>query len=237
MAEPKEHWAQKAEDLKKAGKFEEAIKMLDKVQEVKREEKDDNFWYKKAANYCEIGEYEKAKDALDKDVVINQKNYDSFLLMGRIFYQLKKYEESLECYNKASEEYSSQHLRNINKIDQMKNVHKFEEAVKYSDKIYQEKELDADFWFQKGMVLNKLKKFIDASSCFETILENDKNNPKILYEFAKSNLWGGNKQECLQILEQACNLDSSIKEKLRIDRDFEPLADERQFQTIIGLLR
>ncbi|HUU47699.1 MAG TPA: tetratricopeptide repeat protein [Nitrosopumilaceae archaeon] len=237
MAEPTEHWNLKAEELKKAGKFEEAIKMLDKVQEVKREEKGDDFWYKKAIHYCEIAEYEKAKEALEKDLEKNHNSYYSFLLMGKIFYQLKKYAESLEFYNKALEEYSSQHLRNVNKIDQMKNVKKFEEAIKYSDKVYQEKEIDDEFWYQKGMVLNKLKKFTDASSCFKTILENDQNNPKILYELAKSYLWEGNKQESLQILEQACKLDSDIKEKLRVDHDFEPISDERQFQTIVGLLQ
>lgn len=237
MVDPKEHWEQKAEEFKKAGKFEEAIKMLDKVQQVKREEQGVDFWYQKATQCCEIGEFEQAKEALEKDLETNQKSYDSFFLMGKILYQLKKYEKSLECYNKALEEYSSQHLRYVNKIDQMKNVNKFEEAVKYSDKIYQEKELDEEFWFQKGMVLNQLKKFDDASSCFKIILEKNQNNPKIQYELAKSELWCGNKKRALQILEKACMMDSSIKEKLRIDKDFEPLSEEKQFQSIVGLLQ
>ena len=235
MTEPKEIWIEKAKELKKSGKFEEAVKMLDKVQKIKREEKDDNFWQKKAIHYDEIGDYEKAKEALEKDLEINQKSYDSLFLMGKIFYHLKKYENSLECFNKASEEYASQHLRNTNKIDQMKNVNKFEEAVKYSDKIYQEKELDDEFWYQKGMVLNKLKKYDDALSCFKTILEKNKKNSKILYELAKTQLWLGNKQECFKILEKSCMLDSNIKEKLRIDKDFEPISEEKQFLSIVGL--
>jgi tetratricopeptide (TPR) repeat protein len=237
VTEPKEYWEQRAEELKKAGKFEEAIKMLDKVQEVKREEKEDDFWHRKAIHYCEIGEYEQAKDALDKDLEINQKSYDVFFLMGKIFYKLKKYEESLECYNKASEEYNRQHLRHTNKIDQMKNVNKFEEAVKYSDLVYQEKELDHEYWYQKGMVLVKLRKFNESSSCFESILEKNQNNVKILYELAKSELYAGNKQRCLEILEKACTLDSQIKEKLRIDGDFDQISEEKKFQTIVGLLQ
>jgi len=137
MVDPKEHWATKAEELKKAGKFEEVVGLLDKVQEIEKEEKDDNFWYKKAIQYCDLGEYEQAIDALGKDLEINQKSYETFFLLGKILYELKKYEESLECLNKASEEHNRQHLRNSQKIDQMKNVHKFEEAVKYSDKVYQ----------------------------------------------------------------------------------------------------
>lgn len=237
MVEPKELWAQKAEELKRAGKFEEAIKMLDKVQEVKREEKEDDFWHKKAIHYCEIGEYEQAKEALEKDLEINQKNYDSFFLMGKIFYKLKKYEESLECYNKASEEYSRQHLRNNNKIEQMKNVHKFEEAVKYSDLVYQQKEINQEYWHQKGMVLFKLEKFEEASSCFETILKKNPNNPKILYELAKSKLFAGSKQKSLELLEKACTIDPQIKDKLRIDKDFNQIAEEKEFQIITGLLQ
>ena len=235
MVEPKEHWELKAEEFKKAGKFEEAVKILDKIQELVKEEKEEDFWNKKAIHYWEIGEYEKAKDALYKDLEMNQKSYETFFLMGKIFYKLKKYEESLECYNKASEVQGSQHLRNTLKIDQMKNVGKFEEAVKYSDMIYQEKQLGNEYWHQKGMTLIKLKKFNDASSCFEIILEKNQDDPKILYELAKSELGAGNKQKTFEILEKACIIEPSIKEKLRIDKDFESIAEEKQFRVITGL--
>ena len=237
MTDPKEHWALKADEFKKAGKFEEAIKMLDKVNEVEREEKDFDHWYKKAIHFCEIGEYGPAKNALEKDLETKQKSYDSFFLMGKILYKLKNYEESLECFNKASEEYNRRHMRHTHKIDQMKNVNKFEEAVKYSDLVYQEKEIDQDFWFQKGMTLNKLKKYNEASLCFENILEKKQNNPKILYELAKSELWSGDRQKSLEILEKACKLDSHVKEKLKIDKDFEQLSEEEKFQTMLGLLQ
>ena len=235
MSEPKEYWALKAEEYKKAGKFEDSVKMLDKVHELEKEDKADDFWHKKAINYCEIGEYEKAKDVLYKDLEINQKSYETFFLMGKIFYELKKYEESLECYNKAVEEHNRQHLKNTQKIDQMKNIRKFEEAVKYSDIVHQEKQLDHEYWYQKGMVLNKLRKFNEASSCFDIILETKQDNPKILYELAKSELWAGNKQKSLEILEKACKIEPQIKEKLKIDMDFEQMAEEKQFQVIMGL--
>jgi superkiller protein 3 len=237
VTDPKEHWALKADEFKKAGKFEEAIKMLDKVNEVEREEKDFDHWYKKAIHFCEIGEYGPAKNALEKDLETKQKSYDSFFLMGKILYKLKNYEESLECFNKASEEYNRRHMRHTHKIDQMKNVNKFEEAVKYSDLVYQEKEIDQDFWFQKGMTLNKLKKYNEASLCFENILEKKQNNPKILYELAKSELWSGDRQKSLEILEKACKLDSHVKEKLKIDKDFEQLSEEKKFQIMLGLLQ
>ena len=72
--------------------------------------------------------------------------------------------------------------------------------------------------------------------CMRTILEKKQNNPKILYELAKSELWAGNKLKTLEILEKACNLDSQVKEKLRIDKDFDQISEDKQFQTMVGLL-
>ena len=234
MVEPKEHWSIKAKEFKKEGKFEDAVKMLDKVRELEKDEKADDFWYKKAIQYCEIGEYEKAKDSLYMALEKNQKTYETLFLLGKIFYKLKKYEESLECYNKSVEINTSQHLRNTLKTEQMKKINKFEEAVKYSSLVYQEKKLGHEFWHQKGLVFFKLKKFNEASSCFEIILEQNQENPKILYELAKSELGAGNKQKTIEILEKVCIMEPQIKEKLRTDKDFEQLAEEKQFQVIIG---
>ena len=171
MEDPKTYWASKAEELKKVGKFEEAVKALDKIQHIGIEEKADNFWFKKAENYFEIKEYEKAKDALYNDLERGHKTFDIFLLLGKTMYELKNYEESLECFNKASEEHSSKHMKQTLKIDQMKNVRKFEEAVKYSDMVNQTKGLDSDFWHHKGKTLLKLGKTEEGSSCFEKSLK------------------------------------------------------------------
>ena len=235
MVDPKEHWAQKADELKKAGKFEEAVEILTKVNEIEKESKAEDFWYKKAIHSCELGEYEQAINEIQKDLEVNQ-NYDSFFLMGKILYDLKKYEESLEYYNKASEERNTQHLRNTQKIDQMKNVHRFEDAVKYSDKVYQEKNLDYDYWQHKAMTLFKLKKFNESASSLKIALETNQNNSKILYELAKAELHAGNKQNALDILEDVCNMNHDHRDKLRVDRDFEELSDEKQFRKIIGLV-
>lgn len=237
MADPKKYWSDKAEKLKKEGKFEEAIKILDKIQEIKKTEKQDDFWYKKGLHLCEIGEYEQARDALNKDIEKNQRSYNSFFLMGKILYHLKEYEKSLECYNKASEEYNRKHMKNIHKVDHMKNANKFEEAVKYSDLVYREKDLSEEFWYSKGKTLVSLRKYDEALSCFKNILKENPKNSKALYESAKLELQIGNKQKALDILETACFLESLIREKLRVDKDFEQISDEKRFREIAGLLK
>ncbi len=69
------------------------------------------------------------------------------------------------------------------------------------------------------------------------ILFQNQDNPKILFELAKSELWAGNKQKTLEILEKACIIEPQIKEKLRIDKDFEQIAEEKEFKVITGLLK
>lgn len=184
-------------------------------------EKERNFWYQKALNYFEIEEYGKAKDAIVKDIEIHKENYENLFLLGKVHYNLKNYEESLEYYHKALEQHGKHQLRNTVKIDQMKNVRKFEEAVKYSDMVYQTVEIGHEYWYCKGLVLFNLGKFDKASSCFEAGLEVSQDNPKILYELSKSELRAGNKQRSCEILEKACTVDPQIKEKLRDDKDFE----------------
>jgi len=232
MKEPQDFWAQKAKDLKRERKFEEAVKILDKVKMIKEQEKDENFWYRKAIHFYEISEFDQAKFALKKNLEKHSQSYDVFFLMGKILYKLKEYEQSLEYYNKAFEEYSRLQLRNSSKVDQMKNVRKFEEAVIYADKVYQQKEINTEFWHFKGMALFELGKYSEASLCFETILEEDHKNTGALYELAKSELFAGNKKNSINILIKACKMDSDVKKKLRVDKDFESIYREKLFSTV-----
>jgi tetratricopeptide (TPR) repeat protein len=234
--EPKEHWKSKAEELKKVRKFEEAVKIMNKVKEIERSDTSEDYWYEKANNLYEIGEYEQAKDALFKDLEVHQKSYNTFFLLGKILYELKIYEDSLEYLNKASEEHDSKILKNIQKIDQMKTVSKFEEAVMYSDKVKQDHPLDSRYWFQRGLVLFQLGKFSDAVSCFNSSLENPFDLNKIQYQLAKSELFAGNPSGSFDILEKICTVDPNNKEKLRLDKDFETVLNDKRFRIITNSL-
>ncbi len=225
---------EKAAELKKERKFEEALKFVDKATEVKKEEKSDYFWYKKAVRCCEFGEYEEAIDCLDKDLSVHKKSYETFFLKGLIMIQLKKSAEAIECFNKASEERHQQFLGNSKKVDHMKKVRKFEKALLYTDLSVNEKPLDSEFWHNKGIAFSKLKKYEDAIDCF-TKAQQEKEIPKILYDQAKCELFLGNEEKGLEILEKSCNLDSTNREKLKVDGDFSQLSNNNKFRAISGL--
>ena len=83
MTDPKDHLEIKVKELKKEGKFEEAVEILDKIREIKEEEKGYDFWHKRAIHFCNLGEYEQAKDALSKELEINTKKYDVLIFLGK----------------------------------------------------------------------------------------------------------------------------------------------------------
>ena len=116
----------------------------------------------------------------------------------------------------------------------MKKVHKFEKALQYTDLAVNEKPLDSEFWHNKGIAYFKLKKYEDAMDCF-TKAQEVKEIPKILYDQAKCELFLGNEEKSLEILEKSCNLDLMGREKLRVDNDFSQLSNKKKFRAISGL--
>jgi len=148
--------------------------------------------------------------------------------------QLKNSAEAIECFNKASEERNQQYLQNSKKVDHMKKVHKFEKALQYADLSINEKPLDSEFWYNKGTAFLKLKKYENALGCF-TKAQQEKEIPKILYDQAKCELFLGNEEKGLEILEKSCNLDSTSREKLKVDSDFSQFSNNNKFRVIAGL--
>lgn len=118
----------------------------------------------------------------------------------------------------------------------MKKAHKFEKALIYTDLTVNEKQLDAEFWCNKGVAFFKLKKYENSKECFTNALEMKEDDPKILYDQAKCELFLGNEEKSMNILEKSCNLDPISKEKLRVDNDFSQLSNNKKFRSILGIL-
>ena len=235
MKDISSYFSKKAEKLKSERKFEEAIRLTDKAREIKEEEKSDDYWYKRAIHCCEVGEYEEAIECLDKDLTLHKKSYETFFLKGLILYELTDYEESIESFNRAAEERNQNYLQSSKKIEYMKNAHKFEKALLYTDKALNESPLDENFWYHKGLSFLKLKKFNDSLECFKKGIEINEKDAKIFYSLAKSELFLGHEEKCIEMLEKACEIDSISKEKLRVDNDFAGIRNEKQFRVILGL--
>ncbi len=224
---------EKAEKLKKDRKFEEALKLTDKVQEIQKEQRDSDYWYKRGMRFAELGEYEKALDCYNKDLTIHEKSYTVFLERGKILLQLKKFAEALESFNKAAEIRNQHFLQYTKKAHYLKNSRRFEKALLYTDNAMNENILDELFWYYKGMALLKLKKYNDAYDCFEKSIE-IKKDATCMYDLAKCLLLLGDEEKSIDILRKIQN-QPGIKEKLKIDLDFASIEDNKQFRMIVGL--
>jgi len=228
-------YKKKADESKKAKKFEEALNYTDKANKIKGEQKSPDFWYKKGIQFSEFGEYEKALECFDKDLSLREKTFDVFFAKGKTLIRLKKYAESIEAFNKATEERNKQYLQSSKKAEYMKKAKKFEKALLYSDLASKETPLDEVFWHYKGTAFLELKKYDEADSCFTNALEIKQDNSNCLYDLAKCKLLAGNQEKCLEILENIFRKDFRIKEKLKVDDDFSVLLKNKQFRTILGL--
>lgn len=234
MSDSPSHFTTRANELIKEKKFEEALSLMDEAQKIKEDQKSPDFWYVRGLYLCELGEYEQALECFDKDLTLNQKSYKTFFKKGQILFQLKQYAEAVECFNKSAEINYQQFLQSKEKAQHLKKAHKYEKSLIYYDLASSEKPLDASFWYYKGMALLKLKKYESASSCFTKAFEITPDS-KILYDLAKCELLVGNVENCLNLLEKTCNLQSFTKEKLRIDSDFLILHENKHFRKIMGL--
>ena len=186
-------------------------------------------------HFVEVGEFENAIACFDNDTLKHQKSYNTFFAKGKVLLQLKRYEEALECFNKAAEEKNQNYLQTSKKAMHLKTARKFEKALVYSSKASKEFSSDPEFWYYKGILLLKLKKYDDAHLCMLNAVNLDEDNAKFLYELAKCELFLGNESMCINLLQKSIKLRQVMKEMLQVDGDFSSLHKNNLFRAIIHL--
>ncbi len=232
MKEPDDFWRNKAEILKKSGKFEEALKAYDKAAKIEEGKKKSDSWYQQAISYSEIGNYENALECLENDLKFNKPSFQTLFEKGIMLCLLKKYADAIECFNKAYESTFDDFLGSSNKIEKLVEHKKFEKAVLMSDKAMDVKPISQKFWHFKGIALHETKQFEDAIKCFNEGMADGKESAELFYDMAKSQLMFGKIEECIESLEKACKIDSTLLKALSVDSTFEMLSKNQKFRQI-----
>ena len=232
MSSPDEYWLKKADSLKLDGKFEEAIKALDKASEIKKSEKKSDFWCQKGMALVEMGKYDEAINCFENDLKSNGPTFQTLFEKASVLLLTKKYSESLEQFNKAYEINIEELMRHENQAKMLKDYKKFEKSLIHSDIAVKIQHIPPRFWSLKGSALYGIKKFNEAIECYQKALDLEKNDSELIYDLAKSQLMLGNIEECLIFLEKACKLDSKICKILFVDPIFEKLEDNHRFRQI-----
>ena len=233
MEDPVEFWRKKAEVCRKSGKFEEALKYLNKALEFEGARKKEKFWYKKALALFETGEYEESIKCLDKELQVSKDDSDVYFGKAIALFALHQYVESVECFNKSYEINYGKYLKTLNQANSLKNHKKMEQVVEYYDTLNKFAPPHFNFWFYRGLALHKIKKFDEAIESYDKALEmKPEDSSIIIYHKARSELEAGRQDKCIELLEEACEMDSSNKKLLKIDPVFEELRNNTRFRAL-----
>ncbi|MEG4483799.1 tetratricopeptide repeat protein [Microcoleus sp. D2_18a_B4] len=98
---------------------------------------------------------------------------------GRCLNRLKRYEEALECLDKAIESDSNYARAWANRGDVLDNLKRYDEALVSYDRAIELDEYDPWHWAKRGYLLNNLKHYEKALESFNRAIELDANSQKI----------------------------------------------------------
>jgi tetratricopeptide (TPR) repeat protein len=214
-------------------KYDEALECCDKVIEI--DPNDAAAYTSKGLALNGLKRYDEALECWKKAVDIDDnyvgvwskkiyslqdsKGYDDSNLIrilviklagkGMSYAFIKKYDEALECSNKALELNQGQYNFSAftNKAVALNGLKKYDEALECSNKALEINPKNEWAWLVRGLVFNGLKKYDEALECSNKALELDPNNDLILNNkaWALSNL--GKNDEALECSNKALELD------------------------------
>lgn len=95
---------------------------------------------------------------------------EAWKLKGDAFLHLKRWEEAIEAYDRAAEEYGEESEILYNKGKALVRLERWEEAAEAMDKVLKE-EPDAAAFFYKGLALFHLKRYEDALTAFGEVIK------------------------------------------------------------------
>ena len=212
----------KVKELTQTRNFEDAVKKLDEINRI-YDHQDRDYWFNKGQSFLEIQNYSEAVDCFDKDLELNKKSYRAFMNKGISMCLMGSHYEAVECFNNALEIKYAEFLKNTDQAKNLKNVKKFESAVKYYDVANHSDVIDSKFWKYRALALSGIGKYDEAEDCLDKILKNEPDNAEILYDKSKCELHLGRIKTCVTLLQKACRLDPSMKRILKNDSLFKRL--------------
>ena len=200
------------ENLTKKRNFEDAIKKMDEMNEVYKHQ-DKDYWFKRGQYLLESNNYSEAIECFDKDLELNKKSYNTFRMKGISLCLSGSYHKAIECFNNALEIKFAEFLKNADQAENLKNVKKFENAIKHYDLANHSEVIDSEFWNYQALSLYNIEKYKEAKNCFDKILKNEQKNTDALLGKAKCELQLGNNESGIELLEKTVRLDP-LKRKI-----------------------
>jgi len=152
---------------------------------------------------------------------------------GNALYNLNRYEEAIECYEKALKTKPEYKEAWYEKGNALHSLNRYEEAIECFEKaleIYSEYE---EAWAMKGLSLQDLHRYDEANQCYDEALKIDINYEMVWYNKACIESLRNNKEKSIEFLKKAIEIDNENINLAKTDGDFDNVKDTKEFKELI----
>jgi tetratricopeptide (TPR) repeat protein len=156
--------------------------------------------------------------------VYNNRGYARYR-KGDLDNAIKDYDKAIKINPKLYLAYINRGLAKYDKGDYPGSLMDCEQAIKINPK-------DALAWANKGYVLGKLGQYEESFKAFDKAITLNPKNAAIWYDRACVYSFRNDKQNVLEDLKKAVNLDAKLKTEARKDDDFKWLWEDEEFKKI-----
>ncbi|MDD5311456.1 MAG: tetratricopeptide repeat protein [Dehalococcoidia bacterium] len=200
-----QEWSNKGGSLFNLGKYDEAIRCLDKALEL--DPRIITAWNNKGASLSKLGKYEEAIRCCDKALEIDLRYVSAWCNKGVILNALGKCTEAIVCYEKALQiDPENADVWN-NKGISFNYSGKYEEAIGCCDKALQIDPRNAAAWINKAVSLYALGKYTEAIVFCDKALQIDPGNAAAWINKATSLYALGKYTEAIVFCDKALQID------------------------------
>lgn len=187
----------------------------------------------KAVILLNIKRYQQALENIDKAIELNPNL--SFLWDNKslILLELGFYKEALDCVNKAIELDPNNFFAYNNKASILFRLGKYKEALENIEKSLS---IRPDFNFairNKGLCLMYLNRIDEGIEIFKELITKEPNNPEHYYNLACAYAQKGEKNQAIDYLKRAIEMDQNFKFIALDDKDFDSIRDSEEFKELV----
>jgi tetratricopeptide (TPR) repeat protein len=194
-------WYNKAWDLFKQSKYNEAIQAYDKAIRLKPDYED--AWFNKGTILDKLGKYDEAIQAYDKAIQLKPDDEAAWFNKGTILDKQSKYDEAIQAYDKAIQLKPDDEAAWFNKGNALYDQKKYDETI-------QQKPYYEPSWFNKSNVLSDQKKYDEAIEAYDKAIQLKPDNEVAWFNKGLALTSQGKYDEAIKAYDEAIRLDPNI---------------------------
>ncbi len=166
--------AEKADELYRQGRFEEAISYYDQAIRYAMPGDEgrplDQLWNRRGLALCRLSRLEEARASFDRALQINPECTDAVNNVGVVLYRQKRYDESVAIFDEIIAKQPDYVRAWYNKGVVMNRLGRFRQAIDYYDKALLLNPRGARIWSNRGVSLGNLGDYEAALASFDRSL-------------------------------------------------------------------